>query len=294
MTVPRQIIAALAFATLLLGAGCGGSDRSPVAAETDESSYVEAQKLKNQGRYPEALAAFLRVMEQRGDQASAESQLEAGLIYLDRIKDPNEAIHYFKKYLELQPNASRASYVRGRVEVAKREFALSLRGPNPLDAVQPDLQEKVDRLQNENERLQLENEQLKAGMVPSAASAPVPLFRLPSMTAPPVLQTAPPPAPDLASPLSLAPAAPPAPVGSQSPFVTVAPRAPVRPVPAPLSKPTAPASASARRHTVAPGDTLYNIARKYGVKVEAISAANRDLLPTVKTPLRLGAELKIP
>jgi LysM repeat protein len=50
-----------------------------------------------------------------------------------------------------------------------------------------------------------------------------------------------------------------------------------------------------RRHTVAKGDTLYSIARKHGVKVEAIAAVNRDVLGGgVNSPLRPGAELKIP
>ncbi|MFE6733211.1 LysM peptidoglycan-binding domain-containing protein [Microbacterium sp. NPDC057650] len=44
----------------------------------------------------------------------------------------------------------------------------------------------------------------------------------------------------------------------------------------PAAKPTAkPASASARTHTVAKGDTVYSIARKYGTSVSAILAANR-------------------
>ena len=61
-----------------------------------------------------------------------------------------------------------------------------------------------------------------------------------------------------------------------------------------LFAPALPSAPSGRKHTVAPGDTLYHLAKKYGVKMEDIVAANRDVLPSVATPLRRGAELKIP
>jgi LysM repeat protein len=64
------------------------------------------------------------------------------------------------------------------------------------------------------------------------------------------------------------------------------------PLMAPRLAPTSPTSG--KKHTVGAGDTLYGIAKRYGVKMEDLVAANRDLLPTVSSPLRRGAELKIP
>jgi LysM repeat protein len=56
-----------------------------------------------------------------------------------------------------------------------------------------------------------------------------------------------------------------------------------------------PVPAAGKRHSVAPGDSLYRVALKYGVTVEAILAVNREALPSgVKTTLRQGMELKIP
>ncbi|MCB1208397.1 MAG: LysM peptidoglycan-binding domain-containing protein [Verrucomicrobiales bacterium] len=62
------------------------------------------------------------------------------------------------------------------------------------------------------------------------------------------------------------------------------------PPPAPAKKP-APTPTKARSHTVAKGDTLYSMARTYGVSVSAIQKANGIKDPTT---VRMGAKLVIP
>jgi tetratricopeptide (TPR) repeat protein len=296
MTVPRKFPVLLALGALLLGAGCGGSDRTPVAAEVDEPSYREGQQLKTQGRNNEALAAFLRVIEKRGEQASAESHLEAGLIYLNQIKDPVEAIHQFRKYLELQPNSKRAPLVRGQMENAQRQFALMLRGPNPLESVQSDLQDKVTRLERENAELQA---QLASGPV-TAPSSFVRLPRAPAdadnagarvappSVAPPVVRTTESPVP-LASPPRQG-----APGGRQF----VIPSAPKPAATAPASPPATARPPAGRTHTVQAHETLFGISKQYYgtgsmARVHAIYEANRDVMKS-ESDLRPGMELKIP
>jgi len=281
MTPCRKSAVLLALAALWLGAGCGGGDRTPFAAETDESDYRQGQQLKTQGRYSEALSSFLHVIEKRGERESAESHLEAGLIYLNHIKDPIEAIHQFKKYLELQPNSKQAPYVLGQVNVAKREFARTLPA-HPLEdqSIRFEMQDQVERLQRENEELKAE--------LQSRGIAPLPSIRTSRGTAAF--------APAERSPITLAPL--PAGVDSDA-LPAVAPAAPkalfnlsqtaARPIPS--------APAVGRKHTIAPGDTLYRIAVKYygsGAKVEEIFNANRDVMRDKNTLPRVGTELKIP
>jgi tetratricopeptide (TPR) repeat protein len=296
MTVPRKFSVLLALGALLLGAGCGGSDRTPVAAEVDEPSYRDGQQLKNQGRNNEALTAFLRVIEKRGEQNSAESHLEAGLIYLNQIKDPVEAIHQFRKYLELQPNSKQAPYVRGQVDNAQRQFALMLRGPNPLDSVQSDLQDRVARLERENAELQ-------AQLTSVPVTAPSSFVRLPRPSddavtlgtrvappsvVPPVVRTTESPGPFASQPPQGAPG------GRQ--FVI-----PSAPKPAATAPPSPPATARApagRTHTVQAGEGLFGISKQYYgtgsmAKAHAIYEANRDVMKS-ESDLRPGMELKIP
>src|SRR5262245_2423008 len=121
MTVRRNLLAFLAAAALLAAVGCSGGDGSPLAVETDEPLYVQAQQLKRQGRHQEALVNFLKVIEKRGEQAAPESHLEVGLICHMQLKDQVEAIHHFQSYLNQKPNSPQAPGVRDLINTAKRE-----------------------------------------------------------------------------------------------------------------------------------------------------------------------------
>ncbi len=58
------------------------------------------------------------------------------------------------------------------------------------------------------------------------------------------------------------------------------------------STPSGPPPAVAGTHTVARGDTLWGLSRKYGVSQDAIRAANN--MPAGSTNIRLGETLNIP
>ena len=58
----------------------------------------------------------------------------------------------------------------------------------------------------------------------------------------------------------------------------------------PTDRPTQPVS-TGRSHTVAAGETLYRISRRYGVSVDAILAANPGVKPST---LGIGKKLRIP
>jgi LysM repeat protein len=80
----------------------------------------------------------------------------------------------------------------------------------------------------------------------------------------------------------------PKPVPTPSEMVQKKPEPKVESKPAP--KPT-PKSSGARSHTMAKGDTLYGLARKYGVSVSAIQKANNITKPE---SIRDGVKLIIP
>jgi tetratricopeptide (TPR) repeat protein len=290
---PRSLIlGAASLLALCAGAGCGG-DPSSLASEMDDSAYRDGQQMERQGRWDEALVDYLKVIDRRGDSAP-ESNLDAGLIFLNHRKDPIFAIYHFRKYLELEPNSKQAVYVRGLIDAATREFARALPG-QPLESQTEQLgvEEQVARLQRENDSLKAENAALREG-------APVPVMHssaidVPAISAP---QSAPPddsaqPAPVAVSPISLAP-------GDQRDKATSSAitDAPQDEQPAAPSKPSrAAASATFRHHTVARGDTLFSLALKYygnRSKWRDIYAANHELVPTEKSPLKIGMDLKIP
>jgi LysM repeat protein len=280
------------LAALVFLAGCARSDSTPAGEETNESEYQRGLRLEKQDRPQEALAAYLKVIARRGEDDAPESHLEAGVIYLQHIKDPIRAVYHFEKYLELQPNSRQAALVRQQIDAAKRDFARTLR-PQPLESAgdRMELQDQVTRLQGENERLKADLAALTSG---APASRPVPPRAEPSGAAPPgrPLITLAPMAND--SPIS------PAPLKSAS-LMGASPvqSAPLKAVPRPPAAKPAPTPAAGRKYTVQAGDNLFKIAQRFygsagvSARTEAIYQANRDVMKT-KSDLKPGVELKIP
>jgi tetratricopeptide (TPR) repeat protein len=287
MTVRQYFTALFALVACGLGAGCGGGDGLALSSETDDALYQQGKQLQKQGRNAEALTAFLKVAEKRGEQSSPESHLEAGLIYLQHIKEPVEAIHHFRKYLELEPNAKQAPLVRQRIDLARRELFRTMPGrPSDEQAVRVGGQDLIDRLQRENEDLKAElGRQRGSGPAPflRTTRGPVDAVDLPNRVdggSDHQLRIAPPP-PSFAAPPSVQPSS-----GQSVATAKAVPSA---------GKSGSPVPVAGKRHVVAPGDSLYRVSLKYRVTVEAILAVNRDVLPSgVKTTLRQGMELKIP
>jgi len=278
----RSIVLAAALLALALGPGCGG-DAASLSSEMDDSYYRDGQQMERQGRWDEALADYLKVIDRRGD-AAPESNLDAGLIYLNHIKDPIFAIYHFRKYLELEPNSKQAVYVRGLIDAAKREFARALPG-QPLESQTEHMgvEEQVARLQRENDELKAENAALRAGApVPEVHSSAIDIAAIPT----------PQPAPESASPISLAPvdqAENGSQAGTDATQDDAAPRT--------AAAPKAANAPGVRHHTVARGDTLFSLAQKYygsRSKWRDIYGANRDLLSNENTRLKIGWSLKIP
>jgi len=287
MTVHHRLSTAFALVALLLGAGCTGGDNALFALETDESFYQQAKQLQRQGRNPEALTSYLKLIEKRGAQNAPESHLEAGIIYLHDIKNPVEAIHHFQRHLELQQlTQAQQTRVRGLIENAKREFARTLPGRfNDEQAARPGGMDAVDRLQRENDELRAEIARLKGG-------GPAPFLRTTRGPVEPV-EVLPPPVASTGDEVAVR-IAPPPPGLAAAGMTAGTPafggrQAPTRPAgPGPLP-------AAGKRHSVAAGENLFRIAQKYGVKPEAIALVNREALPKgIATPLKPGMELKIP
>jgi tetratricopeptide (TPR) repeat protein len=285
MPARRLFSVVTACLAVFAGAGCGDRDRPPLPAETDEPYYVQGKQLMKQGRNPEALTSFLKVIDRRGERGAAESHLEAGYIYLHHTKDPVEAYHHFRKYLDLQPNSKEAVRVRGMVEAAKREFARSLPA-RPLEdqSVRMQAEEALEKLRRENEELRAQIATLRGGNASQLARA-TPMISLPEeaqpkQAAPPVAAVQNSPAPPERSPLVPAPAI-------QSPAI---------PSPARAATPTRPATPAGRTHTVVPKETVYGISTRYygsGRHVDAIYQANRGQMRN-REDVRPGMVLRLP
>ncbi|MBI2514075.1 MAG: LysM peptidoglycan-binding domain-containing protein [Opitutae bacterium] len=309
VTLRRRLLPLAAAAALALSlAGCGDDGRQSYATEVDEPYYRQAEQMKRSNRQQEALSAYLKVIEKRGDDAP-ESHLEAGLIYLHHIRDPIAAIYHFRKYLSLRPNSAQAPLVKQRIDAAIREFSRTLPAQpleNQLQRV--DLIAAMDKLKLENDLLKQQIADLQAGRSPSVnvasaeatepaperaanptPSAPTPAresnansFAL-NLDSIPTVRTRPTPArqePVVATP-------------SQTPTT----RTPTRPAQKQAPATSSPQSVrGARTHTVTKGDTLMSLSlRYYGTRSRwrDIYQANRSAMKN-EGDIRIGMQLAIP
>ncbi|MBX3736767.1 MAG: LysM peptidoglycan-binding domain-containing protein [Candidatus Didemnitutus sp.] len=298
----RHVLPLVAAAVLALGlAGCGGDSRQSYATEADEPYYRQAEQMKRSGRQQEALSAYLRVIEKRGDDAP-ESHLEAGLVYAQHIRDPIAAIYHFRKYLSLRPNSAQAPLVKQRIDAAIRDFARTLPA-QPLDTQvqRVDLIAALDKLKLENDILKQQVADLQAGRETTVGTAPAES---------PVERPAP-------TPANRAPAGTGGSANNFSVNLDTMPTVRTRPAatrPEPVSPPpTARSSAAtapkqtpaaqtpqpargARTHTVRPGDTLSSLSQRYygnRSRWRDIYQANRATMRN-EGDLKVGAQIMIP
>jgi LysM repeat protein len=295
MTVRHLFAVLLTSAAFLLGAGCGGGQDAVLGLETDDPTYRQGKQLQKQGRNQEALLAFQRVIEARGDRASPESHFEAGVIYLHHIKDPIAAIYHFRKYREFPPpNSALLAQVRELETTAKREYARTLPArPEEDQSVRLGTTQEVDRLRRENEELRAELATLRGGgaspLNRSVRSTPAPAESRSRDTLQPLT---------LDAPISLPGMVPSLENQLAHPAPTAAVAAPAVPGRQPASPPMRPGTG--RTHTVQQRESLWSIARTYygsaanNARVQALEDANRELLPHGAASLRPGMVLRIP
>mgnify|MGYP003327947130 CR=1 FL=1 len=250
----------LYFLLLVLGLTACSPGPVELVGETDEKQYQRGKLYLRNGRTEDALSAFLGVIDSRRD--APESHLEAGVIFLQEIRDPVRAYYHFSRYLESKPDSERSPQVRELLETAQKNFAQQLPA-QPFEG-QLDRIDLMDLIKN----LRFENESLKADLM----GAQNRVRQLEGMI----------------GQARRIPSAQQMPIGTARSSTGGSGRTDLPPLP---EGETAP-----RTYTVQSGDSLSGISRKiYGTSTRwtDIYQANRDLISS-ENDLRVGQELRIP
>jgi LysM repeat protein len=266
--------AAIRFLFLVCGAlwlaGCGSSTSTTLDEQRDPF-FLSGKNKVNSLDYTGAVESFEKALEVNPRSASAHYEL--GWLYEQKIYDYAAAIYHYQRYLNLLKEKKETDeVVQQRITGCKEELAKS---PG-LVPIPPFEQRNLEKLTVENERLRQQVDYLnrQLAMATNYPMRPVPV---PVATNPPVTVVS------QRGPSNL--------VDLTRAVVTNRASEPSRSAMADLAKAKVSGKAAARTHTVRSGETLMVIARKYGVSLAALQAAN----PRADSrKLRPGQTLNVP
>jgi tetratricopeptide (TPR) repeat protein len=236
---------------LLAGFVWSGCLPSAPGDEEKEPYFLAGKSRVNTMDFKGAIESFEKAAEV--NPKSAPAHFELGWLYDQKESDPAAAIYHFERFLRLRPNSGKEEMVKTRILACKQQLAQTV----SLGVVTEKQQREFEQLAEENRRLREDLEKWRAyalhlQTLTNQAGASLPAAR--SVPPPGFAQSAP----------------------AESP-------SPARPSVTP--------AATSRTHTVKAGETLRVIARKYGVKVDALMTANPKLDPR---RLPVGQVLSIP
>ena len=241
---------------LLTGIVLSGCLPAAPKDEEREPHFLAGRSRVSTMDFKGAIESFEKALEVNPKSASA--HFELGWLYDQKESDPAAAIYHYASYLKLCPNSPKLEWVASHIQACKQQLAQAV-----------SLAPGMERQQRELEKLAEENRRLREEVDKWQAYA----LRLQGLTNQPgtalrAVRTMP-------SPTSAQPRP-----GGASSFGMANP-----------TQPTAAATVPSRTHTVRAGETPSLIARRYGVKLEALMAVNPKLDPR---RLQIGQAVIIP
>ena len=133
----RLLALFLLFLSLGTIAGC---NRMIIPRQVELSKQGDAKAAE--GSFTEAINLYEAALD--GAAGSADVHYKLGLIYDDKLNDPLNAVHHFKRFLALQPTGKRAEEVKRFLKRDELALSTSLAG----DSMVP--RSELARLTNEN------------------------------------------------------------------------------------------------------------------------------------------------
>lgn len=248
----------LVCGALALG-GCTWSSTASLEEEK-EPHFLEGKSRVNMLDYAGALESFEQALEVNPKSAAA--HFEIGCLCDQREADPAAAIYHYGRYLKLRPRGDKADKARERILACQQQLAATV----SVGPVTQTLQRDQEALAEHNKQLTEENRVLRDRVEKLEAMLNAPRMALNSGRAESAMQV----------------------LANRNNELAVVGPGRVQPAEASRSQTT---TGAGRTHTVASGETPAAIARRYGIKVETLMAANPRLEPR---RMRIGQTLSIP
>jgi LysM repeat protein len=267
MTFRKWVLPVAAAILTGVAGGCESGQNS--LDEEKEPHFVLGNSRVNAMDYQGAIEAFQQSLEVNPRSAAAHFRLAC--LYDTKESDPAAAIFHYQEYLRLDPKADNADVIKGHIYSCKQQLAADVLQMPSAPAAQQQLEKLVEQnreLQRQVDALKETNRQWNVYYANQKTAPPNPA-PIPNS---PQTDTAGSPTPDDISPQPN--------TASQS-----VPARSSHPAPSPPAKP------KPHTHTVATGETLAAIARKTGVSLNSLLAANPGVDPK---KLHVGQTVNLP
>jgi LysM repeat protein len=252
-------------AAVVMLTGCVPADQSQSDEEKEPHFELGREKV-NAMDYQGAIEAFEQSLEV--NPRSVRAHFELGWLYDEKESDPAAAIYHYRAYLQLDPTAGNAEIIKQRIYRCKQQLAADV---DTLPST-PAAQQQLEKLLEQNRQLQAQVDHL------NDVVRQWNVYYTSRLSSEASVATNPTPTPFTPEPQPL-----------PSQITRAAPEpAPETPVSPPARLTTA---ARPRTHTVTAGETAAAIARKYGLKLSALEAANPSMNPS---RIRAGQVLNLP
>jgi LysM repeat protein len=131
---------------LVIVAICTGCDRMVTTKHAQQLKDAETKAAS--GDFARAISLYESALEDRP--TDAEVHYKLALLYDDKMNDPLDALHHFKRYLAIAPSDARANDVKGFVKRDEVALLTSLSGDAIISRTE------ATRLRNENLTLRKE------------------------------------------------------------------------------------------------------------------------------------------
>ena len=224
--------------------------------EKKEPHYIAGENLVEQRDYKGAIEEFEKSLEVNPRSASAHFDL--AWLYEQQMQDPAAAIYHYDRYLKFSSNPDKGELARQHVNLCKLELAKTVAATGTLASP---AQREIDRLEVQSRDLQAQIVTLKDQLSQAKSNAATIVSQKKLAANPP------------------------------SRTIEETSHRESQRVPAQPSTTTSPTRTSAKTYTIKPGETVAAVARRYGVSISALEAANPNVRPS---HLLVGQMLNIP
>ena len=241
------------LATLVVGCEPTGESSSRLE---DDADFVRGKSRLARKDIDGAVLSFRKALANNPGNAAA--HFELGLIFYEPSNEKTNyvsACYHFQRHLELQQDSSHASNIEGFIKVCKKEIAKDI----AMAPIPPSEINAIHTLRTQLAKADIEKSHLKSqveamrGRLQQAGSA----------------------VPEVA-------------VAAGSPPPSVNPRDPRT-----TTRPTYNRPSQSRTHTLKAGESLYGLAKRYGIPFSYLKAANPRLMRNSRD-LRPGVTVYIP